>query len=70
MPSEDMIGEKDELVFLGLVVRLKGIPEEGDVFLLSRGLEGEWKVVGELGGFFFAPDSGKGSLNLLLEAGD
>ncbi len=81
MPSEDMIGEKGELVFLGLVVRLKGVPEEDDVLLLSRGLEGEWKVVGELGGFFhdsvshrrgffFVPNAGEGGLDFLLEAGD
>ena len=76
--GEHVVGEKGELVFLGLVVRLKGIPEEGDVFLLLRGLEGEREVVGEfkgvfhglLGfdclGFFLAPDAGDGCLDLLI----
>jgi len=31
--GEHVIGEKGELAFPGLVVRLKGIPEEGDVLL-------------------------------------
>ena len=78
--GEHVIGKKCELVFLGLVVHLKGIPEEGDIFLFLRGLEGEREVVGELDGFFhgsglrrsgfFAPDAGEGGLDLFLKAGD
>jgi hypothetical protein len=47
-----VIGEKGKLVFAVRVVRLEGVPQELDVFLLLRGLEGEWQVVGEFDGFF------------------
>lgn len=57
------------------------MPQELDVFLLLRRLEGQRQVVGELGGFFhgspllggrygFAPDAGECLLNFLLEPGD
>lgn len=50
--GEHVIGEKGKLVFAVRVVRLEGVPQELDVFLLLRGLEGEWQVVGEFDGFF------------------
>ena len=38
---EHVVDEKGELVFAVGVVRLEGVPEELDVFLLLRGLEGK-----------------------------
>ena len=35
--GEHVVGKKGELVFLRLVIRLKGVPEEGDIFLLPSG---------------------------------
>ena len=51
---EHVVSEEGELVFAVRIVRLEGIPQELDVFLLLRGLEGERQVVGEIGGFFHA----------------
>jgi len=43
---EHVVGEEGELVFAVRGVRLEGVPEELDVFLLLRRLEGERQVVG------------------------
>ena len=79
--GEHVIGEEGELVLGVGVVGLECVPQEGDVVLLAGSLEGERQVVAQFGGFFhgsrlshgrfvLAPDAGKGSLDLLLEAGD
>ncbi len=79
--GEHMVGEKGELVFLGLVVCRENVPEEIYVFLFCRSLEGEREVVSEFGGFFhgsvsrrrgffFIPNAGEGGLDFFLEAGD
>ena len=49
---EHVVGEEGELEFAVRVIRLEGVPQELDVFLLLRRLEGERQVVGEFGGFF------------------
>ena len=49
---QHVVGEEGEPVFAVRVVRLESIPQELDVFLLLRRLEGERQVVGEFGGFF------------------
>jgi len=59
---EHVAGEESELEFAVRVVRLEGVPQELDVFLLLWGLvprdtvpaghKGERQVVGEFGGFF------------------
>ena len=41
---EHVVGEEGELVFAMGIVRLEGVPQELDVFLLPRGLEGERQV--------------------------
>ena len=79
--GEHVVGEEGELVLAVGVVRLEGVPQELDVLLLLRALEGERQVVAQFGGFFhgsrlrrgrlvLAPDAGEGGLDLLLEAGD
>lgn len=49
---EHVVGEEGELEFAVRVVRLESVPQELDIFLLLRGLEGERQVVGEGRGFF------------------
>ena len=76
-----MVGEKGELVLVVGVVGLEGVPQEGNLLLLIRPVEGERQVVAQFSGFFhvsclhrirlgFAPDAGDSSLNLALEAVD
>lgn len=78
---EHVIGEEGELVLAVGVVGFEGVPQEGDVLLLLRALEGERQVVAQFGGFFhgsrlhrgrlvLAPDAGKHGLDLLLHARD
>ena len=50
--GEHVIGEKSELMLLACIVRFERVPEEFDVFLLLRRLEGERQIVSEFGGFF------------------
>lgn len=49
--GEHVVGEERELVLAVRVVRLEGVPEEFDVLLLLRTLEGERQVVAQFGGF-------------------
>ncbi len=49
---EHVVGEEGELIFAVGGVHLESVPQELDVLLLLRGLEGERQVVGEFGGFF------------------
>lgn len=49
---EHVVSEEGELVLGVRVVRLEGVPQELDVFLLLRALEGEWQVVAQFGCFF------------------
>ena len=50
--GEHVVGEKGELVFPVLVVRLKGIPKEGDVFLFLRAFARERQIFTQFGCFF------------------
>ncbi len=79
--GEHVVGQEGELVLAVGVVGLEGVPQEGDVLLLLRALEGERQVAAQLGGFFhdsrlrrgrfvLPPDAGEGGLDLLLHAGD
>ncbi len=44
------------------VVGLEGVPQEGDVLLLLRALEGERQVVAQFGGFFHLERTGTDAL--------
>jgi len=79
--GEHVVGKDGELVLAVGVVGLKGVPQEGDVLLLTLGLEREWQVVAQFGGFLhgsrlrrggfvLAPDAGESGLDLLLHASD
>ena len=50
--GEHVVGKKCELVFAVRGVCLESIPQELDVFLLLRSLEGEGQVIGKLKCFF------------------
>ena len=49
---EHGVSEEGERVLAVGIVRLESVPQELDVFLLLRGLEGERQVVAKLCGFF------------------
>ena len=78
--GEHVVGEKCELIFLFLVVCFEGVPQESEVFLLVRGLEGKREVISQFEGIFQrlstfrdlgftrAPHAGEGGLDLFLEA--
>ena len=66
---EHVAGEESELEFAVRVVRLEGVPQELDVFLLLRGLKGERQVVGEFGGFFHLKPCEQGQ-ELRVSAGE
>ena len=66
---QHVVGEEGELVLAVRMVRLESVPQELDVFLLLRGLEGERQVVGEFGGFFHLKPCEQGQ-ELRVSAGE